>query len=204
VDDAAEVHVVERAGDLHRDDRGDVVGEAAALLEEVVQVDALHVLHHDEHRAAFLVVVVNVDDVLVLQVRETLRFSLEPRDHVLLRGGAGLQRLDRDGAPERVLHRAINHRHAARGDLFDDPAVPNPFEHPGDGHRTPKAWRISGGWAEIDAVRLPRFGPVVTNASLASRGSGSDPVEKNRLEKARKIGRLAAGGANLENFFDDR
>ena len=66
VDDAAVVDVVECARDLHRDDRRDVVRQSAALLEEVVQVDALHVLHHDEHRAALVVEVVDVDDVLVL------------------------------------------------------------------------------------------------------------------------------------------
>ena len=85
VHDAAVVHVVERARDLHRDDRRDVVGQAAALLEEVVQVDALHVLHHDEQRAALAMEVVDVDDVLVLELRETLGFALEARDDVLLR-----------------------------------------------------------------------------------------------------------------------
>ena len=85
----------------------DVVRQPAALLEQVVQVDALHVLHHDEQRAALAMEVVDVDDVLVLQLREALRFALEAGHDVLLRGGGGLQRLDRDGAAERVLDRAV-------------------------------------------------------------------------------------------------
>ena len=98
MDDRAVVHVVEGASDLHRDDRGDVVGQASALLEEVVQVDSLDVLHDDEQSAALAVKVVNVDDVFVLQRRETLGFSLEASHHVLLGRGRALERLDRDSA----------------------------------------------------------------------------------------------------------
>ena len=70
-----------------------------------------------------------MDDVLVLQVREALRLALEPRDDVLLSSCAGFQRLDRDRAAERVLHGAVNDRHAAGGDLFHDAAVADAFEH---------------------------------------------------------------------------
>ena len=66
VDDPAVVHVVEGASDLHRDDRGDVVGQPPALLQKVVEIDTLDVLHHDEQRAALVMEVVDVDDVLVL------------------------------------------------------------------------------------------------------------------------------------------
>ena len=87
MDDAAVVDVVESSSDLHPDDGGDVVGKAPALLEEVVQVDALHVLHDDEQSAALTMEVVNVDDVFVLEVREALRFALEARHDVLFRSG---------------------------------------------------------------------------------------------------------------------
>jgi hypothetical protein len=127
--DAAVVHVVHRASDLHREDRRDVVGQAAALLQEIVEIDPLHVLHHDEHRAAFLVEVVDVDDVFVLQVRERFGFALEPRDDVFFSSCAGFQRFDRNRSPERLLDGAVNHRHSTRSDLLHDAAVADPFEH---------------------------------------------------------------------------
>jgi hypothetical protein len=129
VDDAAVVDVVERARDLQRDDRGEIERQPARALEQVVQVDARHVLHHDEQRAVLAVEVVDADDVLVLQRREALGLALEARRDVLLERGCGLERLDRDGAPERVVDRAVHHRHAARGHLLDDAAVADPVDH---------------------------------------------------------------------------
>jgi len=129
VHDAAVVDVVQGAGDLHRQDGGDVVGEAAALLQEVVQVDPLHVLHHDEHRAAFVVEVVHVDDVFVLQVRQAFGLALEPRHDIFLSSCAGFERFDRDRPAQRFLDGAVHDRHAAGGDLFHDAAVPDPFKH---------------------------------------------------------------------------
>jgi hypothetical protein len=73
--------------------------------------------------------VVDVDDVFVLQTRETLRFALESRDDVFLCRGARFQRLDRDRTDEGILHGAINDRHSAAGDLFNDAAIANALEH---------------------------------------------------------------------------
>jgi hypothetical protein len=127
--DAAVVHVVECTRDLHADDRSDVVRKTTALLEEVVQVDALHVLHHDEHRAALAMEVVDVDDVLVLQIREALRFAFEARHDVFFCSCARFERLDCHSASKRVLHRAIDDGHASAGHLFHDPAISDALEH---------------------------------------------------------------------------
>ena len=129
--DAAVVHVVECASDLHRDDRRDVVGKPTALVEQVVEVGALHVLHHDEQRAALVVEVVDVDDVLVLEHREALGLALEPLDDVFFDRGGRLECLDRDRATQRVLDRLVNHRHSTGSDLFDDSAVTDPLQHEG-------------------------------------------------------------------------
>src|SRR5262249_24847237 len=131
VDDAAVMRVIERARDLHGDDRGDVEGEPAAPLEEVVEVDALHVLHHDEQRAPLLVEVVDVDDVFVLELGEGQRLPLEPDDELRVDRHGRLERLDGDGAVQRLLDGLVDDRHAARGDLRQDPAVSDPVEHDG-------------------------------------------------------------------------
>ena len=113
MDDAAEVRVIEGAGDLHGDDRGDVDRKTRRDVEQVVEVDALHVLHHDEHRAALLHEVVHVQDVLVLQRRHEVRFTFKALREAGVDGDAWLQRLDRDGAAQGLLDGLVDDGHAA-------------------------------------------------------------------------------------------
>ena len=129
VHDAAVVDVVQGAGHLHGDDGRDVVRNAPARVEQVIQVDALHVLHDDEERAALLVEVVDVDDVLVLQVRKALGLAFEPGDELLLALSRGFEGLNSHRAVQGVLDRAVDHGHPAGGHLVHDAAVAYPFEH---------------------------------------------------------------------------
>ena len=191
VDDAAVVHVVERARDLHRDDGGDVDGQAAALLEQVVEVDALHVLHDDEQRAALLVEVVDVDDVLVLQRRQAPRLALEAgRRTCSSIADRGLERLDRDRAAERVLDGPVDDRHAAGGDLLDDPAVADALEHVpasrirygGDGIKSERArqrnpWLDQGSRSAEHTGGLDARGPAKPTGTCLSGRTATDQHE---------------------------
>jgi len=80
---------------------------------------------------------------LVLEVREALRFALEAGHHVLFGSRAGLERLDRNGAPQGVLHRPVDDRHAAGSHLFHDAAVANAFEHGNSGPEVTTVWRCN-------------------------------------------------------------
>src|SRR5262249_29765481 len=79
--------------------------------------------------AAFLMEVVDVDDVLVLERRDAARFALEPNRKLRFQRDRGLERLDRHCPAERFLHGLIDDRHAPRADFFEDPAVSDAFDH---------------------------------------------------------------------------
>ena len=131
VDDAAVVHVIEGARDLHRDDRGDVVGQAAAALEQVIQVDAADVLHHDEERAPLAMEVVDMDDVFVLEAGQGAGLALEAGGQLLVRADRGLERLDGHHPVELLLDGAVDDGHSAGRHLLHNPAISDSFEHLG-------------------------------------------------------------------------
>ena len=97
------VGVVHGPGDAQADDQGHVHRQRAFLFEQVVEIDALHVLQHHEAVLAFTDEVVDVDDVLVLQRGDGLRFALETHRHLFLVGVLTLELLDGDFPAEALL-----------------------------------------------------------------------------------------------------
>src|SRR5690606_4108653 len=101
-------------------------------------------------------------DVLVLQRGHEVGLALEALREAAVDRDRGLQRLDRDLAAERLLHRPVYDRHATAADLGEDPAVTDTVHHRcagSYGSRARKCQRFQGisplqvrGWAPSGAV----------------------------------------------------
>ena len=108
-----------RVGDLLRDRRRlrDRQRAARDQCREVVAVDELH---DERARASRLLEPVDRGDVRMLELREQLRFALEPRQTLGIRHECRGQHLDRDVALELRIGRAIDLAHPARAQLSGD------------------------------------------------------------------------------------
>ena len=101
----------------------DLVEGELAHLQQLLEAHPIHPLHHHGGGAVFEDVVIDEgDEVGVDQGGDGLGLSLEAAPHIgLLEGGAlGLEHLDGDVAAEALIHRLIDHPHAARAeDTYD-------------------------------------------------------------------------------------
>lgn len=108
----------------------DLPGDGQYLIERdratgdpLGQILALDELHDEDVQARELLERVNRGDVRMIQGRERLRLSLEPRQAVGVRRERGRQDLDRDLAAERRVGRSVDLPHPAfadrRGDFVD-------------------------------------------------------------------------------------
>ena len=84
------------------------------------QVVALDEFHHQRARVAGLLDAVNRGDVRMIQRREGFRFAREARDPIRVQRKRLRQHLDRHGATELHVGRAIDLAHAASADGGDD------------------------------------------------------------------------------------
>jgi hypothetical protein len=117
VDDAADVRVVERVGDLAQDAAHLVHRLARLVREQRGEIPAGDVRHHEVRDPLALADVVDGHDVRVGQLRRRLRFAGEARaDRGIVRQ-LRRQHLDGDVALESPVTRPIDDRHAAATDL---------------------------------------------------------------------------------------
>jgi hypothetical protein len=110
-----------------RDERGQLDREPSTRLdvarEDVAQVHALHVLHHDVEDPRRPPQVVHLHDVLVHQVGDELGLADEHAHELVVARVALEDRLDRDRLLEpldAVLDRLVHVPHAPTGDRADD------------------------------------------------------------------------------------
>ena len=114
------VRGVERGADLEAD-RGDAVGGQPVLArQQPLQVGALDVAHDEVEVAGLLARRVDRDDVRVVDRRGHARLALEALAEAGVARAVRGDQLDRDGAAERELGRAVDDAHAAApGDRLD-------------------------------------------------------------------------------------
>ena len=121
------VRVVEGVGDLRGDEERELDRERVALLgrrlQDGAEVLALHVLHRDVVVGVFLPEVVDVDDVVVGQLRRQLGLVDEHRDEVIVVGHVREDPLDGDDLLEAFLAAhpgLVDLGHPAGGDLLEE------------------------------------------------------------------------------------
>ena len=103
--------------------------------DELVEALAVHVLHDDKERVAFLAAVNHLDDVRVVQLGGDVRLAVEALEHLRRAREPLRQDLDGHGPVERRLHPLIHDRHAALADLFDGLVVAQHRQRPRSGAR---------------------------------------------------------------------
>ena len=125
------VRVVERGGEARGDEQRQLDAEGMILflsaLDDRLQIVAIDVLHGDVIRAADLPEVVDVNDVVVVELRGQLRFIDEHLDEFLVVREVRQDLLDRDDLLKSLfsaLPRLPHFGHAAGGDLFKEHVRP--------------------------------------------------------------------------------
>ena len=120
VDQADGVGGVEGGADLERDRRGARGRHGALAREQVLEVGALHVAHHQVQVTALLARGVDRDDVRVVDRRRDPRLALEALAEARVPRPVGGDQLEGDRAPQRELGRPVDDAHAAAaGDRLD-------------------------------------------------------------------------------------
>ena len=89
----------------------------AALVDDVVQGPALHVLHRDVVVALVFADGIDGDDVGMIELGHGAGFAHKPFDKTGVVDKVGGQHLECDGAHEGLLVRAVHHAHAAAADF---------------------------------------------------------------------------------------
>ena len=113
VHDAVAMGEAERGGDLGGHVRRPGGGQLLLGPQDVGQGPAVHVLHHDEVRAALLPPVVDGDDVGVGQVGGGLRLPAEAGHEAGVGGELGEEHLDRHPPLQQTVARQVDVGHAA-------------------------------------------------------------------------------------------
>ena len=118
-----------------RRQRGRAGAEPAQVFQDHVQPVPLDVLHRVVVHAAVLADPVDRHDPGVVQPRRRARLELESLH--LHRVDPAVQRQDLQGdpPPQRLLHRLVDHAHAAPADLAEDAILAEPLESGSDGGR---------------------------------------------------------------------
>src|SRR6266850_7809783 len=118
MDDAVSVRVLERVGDLQSVPQRAIDGQAG-LSDERAERLPLNVLHDDEWPIVTVADFVNRADVRMVQRGGVLRFAQQPTSPVLV-GRARPGELERNGAAEPRIARAVDDTHATRPDGGED------------------------------------------------------------------------------------
>jgi len=90
--------------------------QLAALVQQLPERAAGHVLHREVEVPAVRSLVVHGDDVRVRQLGHRPGLADEPGDEVLVGGQLSMHDLDRDGAVEPCVDAQVYRRHAAMRD----------------------------------------------------------------------------------------
>ncbi len=117
MDDAALMGVSERIRDVAHDSSRLVDRERAVLVQQLRDIVARDVRHHEENDAALLVDRVDVDDVRVVELRGHLGLAQEPGLDFAAERQFGWQYFDGDRALQTPIFGAIDDPHAAAPDL---------------------------------------------------------------------------------------
>ena len=127
-------------------------------------------LHHEVRRVAFDARVEDGDDVRVRQGSDRARLAEEPlADPVIV----DMQRLDRDGAAEHLVVRAIDGAHRARTDLGGHLEPPEPLRHDGSIHVA----RVRMQGAAAYRVRRCAHRRAALQGALGHASAGNDGQE---------------------------
>ena len=125
------MRVVERRGDLRSDEEREVDRNRLIaflrFLQDRLQIRTVDVLHGDVVRVLDLAEVVDMDDVVVIELRGELRFIDEHLDEVLIVGEVRKDLLDGHDLLKtfHAAHARFPHfRHATRGDFFQKDVLP--------------------------------------------------------------------------------
>lgn len=119
MDDAALVGRGQRVGDLARDGHGLRQGQRA-FLQHIAEGATVNELEYQVLRALNFFQAVDGCDVRVIERREQLRLALETADSFRMLCEQVMQRLDRHGAVEACVVRAIDRAHSAFAQLCHD------------------------------------------------------------------------------------
>ena len=120
VDHLARVRGVERARDLLEDRERLVRVVRAALLDQLLEVGALHVAHRDVDEALVVAGVVDRDDVRVVDRGDRLRLADEALAEVGAAAELGRERLQRRLALEQQVLGLVDEAHAAAPEQAGD------------------------------------------------------------------------------------
>jgi hypothetical protein len=127
---------VERRAELQTDRCHALRGQPPVARQQALQVGALHVAHDEVEVAALFARRVHRDHVRMVDRRGHARLALEALAEAGVARSLGRDQLDRDGAAERKLRRAVHDAHAAAaGDRLDAAAGDlGAWEQIGHGH----------------------------------------------------------------------
>ena len=154
VDEAGRVGVLQPVGGL-----ADVVGgadrvEPAAARDQLLQIDAVHVLHDEEIGSALRVHVVGADDVRMIEGGDGLGLAVEAGQGGGVVGLVGRQHLERDLPPQLEVLAQVDRPHAAGADAVEDEVLAD------DEPRPPAAHQVVGLERREEAVADQQGGQV--------------------------------------------
>ena len=86
------------------------------LFQQVAEIGAREMFHHDEVCAVFIAKIENADNVAVFQPRDNLRFAKESTAKLIVCSEAGGENFDGDGFSVGGAGGTIDFRHAATCD----------------------------------------------------------------------------------------
>ena len=162
MDDAVLVGVVERLADLDRQLDHLAPGQLAALLEDLLQGDALDVLHREVGRPLEPAPGQEPDDVGVAELLEDLGLALEPLVDLALLGELAVDDLDGGRPAGRLVRRPEDDPHRAgaedrldpeRAQLFADEPLTHGRNHNSVVSLEPLEHRPGGSIRNADARR---------------------------------------------------
>ena len=125
VDESAAVCGVERRRELLEQIDGPAWLERPLLEQNLAQVGAGDVVHHEEQHSFVLAGVMDADDVGVVQRGGDPHLALESLAELLVLGQLGGEHLQRVDPVQRDVSRAVHDAHAAAADQLIDAVAPD-------------------------------------------------------------------------------
>ena len=128
MNDVVGVRVPQRRAGLLDDAQPVHHGERHVARDDLVQRIALHALHHDVGNPVVFAEIVDRHDVGVIEPAGLAAFFIESRQHLAVAGHSLGEGFDGHFAPDLLVHRAIDHAHAAAPQHFDHVVLADALE----------------------------------------------------------------------------
>ena len=125
--EAAAMCSIERGCELLEQLNGALRFDRSVLHQDLAEVRACDVVHHEEQQPLVLARVVDPHDVGVVQGRGRSHFASEALAELLIVGQCRVQHLQRVDPVERDVCHAINQAHSSAADQFVDSIAPDYF-----------------------------------------------------------------------------